>query len=311
MIQNGLAGKTRPRGRPGDEVAANAGSGTAAEHSDAHAAATGNALRDSPGRYAVPIAAHHTGLPSPGPSPVGAQPLRDLVDDLTEARIGATFNQYRETGGDDASAAAPGLRRSNLLRYLELRRHAPVVMVAEAGGWRGARYSGLTLYCERQFDAAGPDDDLPFVRTSRHPRGWSEPSATIVQRALASGGWQRRVLLWNTVPTHPAGLTPHSNRTPSRSEVGLGAAYLHRLLEIVRPAHLVSLGRVAASALDADVPVVRHPANGGASLCTRGLSELLSAWLPPGVGDGLPGSDRAGAVAAGGTGSAADHGQRM
>ena len=65
-----------------------------------------------------------------------------------------------------------------------------------------------------------------------------------------------------------------------RAEVEIGITYLRRLLEIVEPAQLLCLGRVAASALGEDVPVVRHPANGGASLCTRGLRELLSAWLP-------------------------------
>ncbi|MFN2451866.1 MAG: uracil-DNA glycosylase [Candidatus Dormibacteria bacterium] len=243
--------------------------------------------------------------------PADVRALRHLVDDLTEARIGATFNQYRETGGDDASPAAPGLRRANLLRYLESRRHALVVMVAEAGGWRGARYSGLTLYCERQFGEAGPDDPRSFMRTSRHPRGWSEPSATIVQRALASGGWQRRVLLWNTVPTHPAGPTPHSNRTPTREEVALGRVFLERLLDIVEPDRLVSLGRVAASALDAEVPVVRHPANGGGSLCTTGIQRLLSAWLPSENAAAHDGSDGAGAVGAAGVAGAANHRQRV
>ncbi|GAC1340138.1 MAG: uracil-DNA glycosylase [Candidatus Dormibacteria bacterium] len=236
--------------------------------------------------------------------------LRRLVDDLAAQRIGNTFNQYRDTGGDDASADAPRLRRENLRRYLELRAHAPVVIVAEAGGWRGARYSGLTLCCERQFETAPTGGEETYTRTSRHPRGWSEPSATIVQRALASGSWQRQVLLWNTVPTHPAGPAAHSNRTPSRIEVEMGRALLDQLLEVINPVQLVALGRVAASALPAGVPVVRHPANGGASLCTAGIRRLLSAWLPEAAGRS-PGSDRAGSVGAGGSVSSRDHRQRM
>ena len=200
--------------------------------------------------------------------------LDALVDDLAAARLGATFNQYAQTGGDDLGPEAPLIRRENLRRQLRARRDAPVVAVAEAAGWRGARYSGLVLLCERQLVEGGP-----YRRTSRHPRGWSEPSATIVQSALAAGGWADSVLLWNLVPTHPAGPVPHSNRRPSRTEQEAGAGFLRRLLDGVRPAHVVAVGRLAAAALGEDVPCVRHPANGGATACRAGLGSLLDDWL--------------------------------
>jgi uracil-DNA glycosylase len=124
----------------------------------------------------------------------------------------------------------------------------------------------------------------PYRRSSRHPRGWSEPSATIVQSALAAGGWTGSVLLWNLVPTHPAGAGPHSNRSPTRAEAAAGAVFLQRLLDIVRPRHVVAIGRFAASALGEDVPCVRHPANAGATACRAGLASLLGGWLgPPGL----------------------------
>jgi uracil-DNA glycosylase len=208
-------------------------------------------------------------MPPPDPERLDA-----LVDDLAAARVGATFNQYAQTGGDDLGPEAPLIRRENLRRQLRARRDAPVVAVAEAAGWRGARYSGLVLLCERQLVEGGP-----YRRSSRHPRGWSEPSATIVQSALAAGGWADSVLLWNLVPTHPAGPVPHSNRRPSRAELEAGAGYLRRLLDGVRPAHVVAIGRLAAAALGEDVPCVRHPANGGATACRAGLGALLDDWL--------------------------------
>jgi hypothetical protein len=200
--------------------------------------------------------------------------LDALVDDLARARIGATFNQYAESGGDDAGPRAPLIRRENLRRHLHAHAGAPVVAVAEAAGWRGARYSGLVLLCERQLAPDGP-----YLRSSRHPRGWSEPSATIVQSALAAGGWTGSVLLWNLVPTHPAGAVAHSNRSPSRAELDAGAGLLARLLEAVRPRHVVAIGRLAAAALGDGVPRVRHPANGGATACREGLGALLGEWL--------------------------------
>jgi len=200
--------------------------------------------------------------------------LDRLVADLAAMRLGGTFNQYAEWGGDDCGPEAPLIRRENLRHQLHARRDAPVVAVAEAAGWRGARYSGLVLLCERQLAAGGP-----YRRSSRHPRGWSEPSATIVQSALAAGAWTESVLLWNLVPTHPAGADPHSNRRPTRAELDAGAGVLRRLLDTVRPRHVVAIGRLAGAALGDGVPVVRHPANGGATACRAGLGALLSEWL--------------------------------
>lgn len=203
--------------------------------------------------------------------------LEGFLERLKAARIGGTFNQYRETGGDDASAEAPLLRLGNLRRYLLARRDAPVLLVAEAAGWRGARYSGLCLCAERDL---GGDGSAPahFMRTSRNPRGWAEASATVVQTVLRDGGWGERVLLFNLVPTHPAGPTAHSNRPPTAAEVGAGGELLGLLIEMVRPRRVGAVGRVAGRALG-DVPTVRHPSHGGAVRCRAELSRLLGDWL--------------------------------
>ena len=68
-------------------------------------------------------------------------------------------------------------------------------------------------------------------------RRWSEPSGTIVHRVLGELGAERRVILWNTVPTHPhrPGV-PLSNRRPTVAEVAAGAEFAERLIALVRPA---------------------------------------------------------------------------
>jgi hypothetical protein len=215
--------------------------------------------------------------PASRPARLREAALDRLVADLAAARLGATFNQYAQTGGDDAGPQAPSIRRENLRLRLRALREAPVVAVAEAAGWRGARYSGLVLVSERQLG-----EDGPYRRSSRHPLGWSELSATVVQSVLVAGGWADSVLLWNLVPTHPAGPVAHSNRQPTRAEVQAGLLFVRRLLDIVEPRHVVAVGRLAATALGDEVPCVRHPANGGATPCRRQLGELLARWL----GDG-------------------------
>jgi uracil-DNA glycosylase family 4 len=166
----------------------------------------------------------------------------DLVDRLARTRIGATHNQY---------ARSP-LRRERLRVYLEQRAAAPVILVGEAAGYRGARISGVPFTSERQLTGAGV----------------AEASATIVHRVLGELGLEDDVLLWNVVPTHPG--TRDSNRRPTSGEVRAARPFLD---ELTRGRRVVAVGRVAASVLDA--PYVRHPSHGGALEFSAGLRRML------------------------------------
>jgi hypothetical protein len=190
--------------------------------------------------------------------------MEQLLRDLAAARIGATHNQYAGPGAD--------VRLANLRSYLDLRRDADVVALGEAAGYQGMRWSGIAFTSERDLLRWGS----PFRLTSDRPRGWSEPSGTIVHRTLDRLDAERRVVLWNTVPHHPhvAG-RPLSNRRPTAGEIAAGAEFVRRLLDLVRPALVVAVGRVAEGVLGEGAAYVRHPANGGATAFAAGLSELL------------------------------------
>ena len=169
--------------------------------------------------------------------------MSDLVDRLAHARIGATHNQY----------ARSALRRERLRAYLDSRAGAPLVLVGEAAGYRGARVSGVPFTSERQLTGRGP----------------AEASATIVHRVLRELALEDDVLLWNVVPTHPG--TATSNRAPSRAEIAAAAPFLDA---VTRGRRVIAVGRVAASVLDA--PYVRHPARGGAAAFACGLERMLA-----------------------------------
>lgn len=173
--------------------------------------------------------------------------------ELARARIGATHNQY----------ARSQLRRERLRAYLEAKTHAPIVLVGEAAGYRGARVSGIAFTSERQLTGLGP----------------AEASATIVHRVLAELGREEDVLLWNVVPTHPG--TGTSNRAPSRAEIAAARPFLD---EVTRDRTVVAVGRIAAAALDA--PYVRHPSHGGATAFADGLSRLLGGATSAALGSG-------------------------
>jgi uracil-DNA glycosylase family 4 len=166
----------------------------------------------------------------------------DLVDRLAGARIGDTYNQYADSE----------LRRERLREYLTTHAGAPVLLVGEAAGYRGARVSGLPFTSERQLTGTGP----------------AEATATIVHRTLAQLGLKDEVLLWNVVPTHPG--SAGANRPPRRAEVEEARPFLD---ELIGRRRVVAVGRLAARVLDA--PYVRHPSHGGAAAFAAGLRHTL------------------------------------
>ena len=196
-----------------------------------------------------------------------------LLADLSTATIGATFNQFGETSPDDVPDA-PALRLANLRHYLMEREGADVLAVGEAAGYQGMRWSGIAFTSE--FDLLRWGD--PYRRSSRRPRPWKEPSGTIVHGVLEEFGAERRVILWNTVPTHPyLPGQPLSNRRPLRPEVAAGLPYVQRLIDLVRPRLVVGVGRIAAETLGSRAVYVRHPAQSGATAFRAGMRELLQA----------------------------------
>jgi uracil-DNA glycosylase family 4 len=169
------------------------------------------------------------------------------VEELAAATIGRTFNQYAHGG------RAPVLRE-RLARYLEEKASAPILLVGEAAGYRGARVSGIPFTSERQLTGKGP----------------AEASATIVHRVLGELGLEDDVLLWNVVPTHPG--TASGNRTPTRVEIEAGTPFLR---ELARGRRVVAVGRVAHGVLGGDY--VRHPSRGGARLFRSGVGLVVGA----------------------------------
>ena len=186
-------------------------------------------------------------------------------------------NPYRdEVPGLDLPGAARQ-RRRNLEAYLERVGRPRMILLGEALGFRGGRFSGIAFTSERQL--LGPDGrrlpwaGAPFRATSRNPALWLEPSGSIVWDAL--GGEARGALLWNSFPWHPYGARgPLSNRTPERSLVAANLHVLERLLAETASAQVLAVGRTAQGALaeiGVEAPALRHPAHGGAEIFRQQL----------------------------------------
>jgi uracil-DNA glycosylase family 4 len=95
---------------------------------------------------------------------------------------------------------------------------------------------------------------------------------------LGELGAELDVVLWNTVPTHPhrAG-EPLSNRRPTTAEITAGTVFVERAIEIIRPAVVIAVGRIAESVLGKRASYVRHPANGGGAAFAEGLRAILAS----------------------------------
>jgi hypothetical protein len=201
----------------------------------------------------------------------------DRLFDLLHAYHGpGVFNQYRDHDPTLGRPNAPAIRRSNLRRYLETFAGAAYVLVGEAAGYAGCRFSGIPFTGEVQLVGAGP---LPWAASggwgqSSVGEPWRERSAQIVWSALDG---RRDCVLWNAFPWHPFKDGPLSNRRPRRGELCQGAEVLRCLLLLFPRAEVYAIGRVSQRALEAlgvEAVYIRHPSYGGKRAFAAGVAAL-------------------------------------
>jgi len=216
--------------------------------------------------------------------------MEELIDKLCSYHHPDVFNPWSEYDVScDISPDAPAIRCQQLREYLAPRlTRARIVLIAEAAGYQGCRFTGIPITCERMLldehkqipadvilghrgqRTSRPDSTFMTSRPQRE-KGMNEPTDTYVWGAIVDNGLDPRdVLLWNIFPFHPHKTSPFSNRTPTDSELADGLVYAKALLSYCRPdIRLAAIGRKSAETLqNAGFPAIamRHPANGGAGL---------------------------------------------
>lgn len=204
----------------------------------------------------------------------------------------------------DTSQKAFCQRCLQLAAYLRHRQEtAQIIMVAEAPGYQGARFSGLAMTSERllsgRMNFVAEQDILGqnglFERTSHidasaahavRQGGFTEPTATVVWRELMETGQSRNVVLWNAFPFHPYRETSRlSNRKPTTAEIAASADILVELRALfAQNCQLVAVGNVARDHLQdlgVHAAVMRHPANGGAADFRAQFRQIVRFADPP------------------------------
>lgn len=192
------------------------------------------------------------------------------------------FNPWRSACEFDLPNvdSTPGGRLQRLQRHLDC--DARLILIGEACGYQGCRYSGIPFTSERLLlEGSIPRVSPPDNRLSMRPKPFSEPSATIVWKTLYRLGLAEHTVLWNALPLHPHRPgEPWSNRTPTDDELVLGREALALILAHYRQASVIAVGRKAELALSGlGLPfhaAVRHPANGGAKAFAEGVALACS-----------------------------------
>lgn len=189
------------------------------------------------------------------------------------------FNPWRQGCEFDSESNGPKQRLTRLAQHLDC--DARVILVGEAPGYQGARYSGVGFTSEKLL-MAGAIPRIAAIpdRLTKRSLPFSEPSSTLIWKALYRLGVAEETVLWNALQLHPfCPGTPWSNRTPSPAELKLGSGALKLLRDAYPSALLIAVGRNAEHALAlCEIPYeagIRHPANGGANDFARGLENAL------------------------------------
>ncbi len=206
--------------------------------------------------------------------------LRTLLSSILDYKASDAFNPWAQQCEFDAIPDAFEGRQKRLFTHLN-NKNVRAILVGEAAGYQGCRYSGMTFTSERLLmEGAIPGIPPLKQRLTLRKLPFSEPSATIVWGILKELNIAENVVMWNAFPWHPMkDRNMHSNRTPTNKELQAGLPVLELLLQHFHGVRVISVGKKATQTLnDLGIKVeaeVRHPAMGGANKFRTGMREIM------------------------------------
>ena len=206
--------------------------------------------------------------------------IDQLITSISNYQNNRLFNPCSQSCPNEISKKYYLQRRKNLIAHLSC--PDPLcIIIGEAPGYRGARFTGVPFTSEKLLvDQAIPrmDHSKGERITTRHIP-WKEPSATIVWEELHKHQVADRTILFNAVPWHPEGKDgPLSNRAPNAAEKSAGLESLSLFFEAFQEIPVMALGNIASESLNRlsiEHTKIRHPANGGAPLFRAGATIFI------------------------------------
>lgn len=206
--------------------------------------------------------------------------LQTLLSSILDYKAPNTFNPWSQQCEFDAIPNACEGRLERLSAHLS-NNSVRAILVGEAAGYQGCRYSGVTFTSERLL-LEGAIPGIPAIekRLTLRKLPFSEPSATIVWGILKELNIAENVVMWNAFPWHPMKENQmHSNRTPTNKELQSGLPVLDLLLQHFHGVPVISVGKKSTHTLtNLGVKIeaeVRHPAMGGANKFREGMRKIM------------------------------------
>ncbi|MCX7046008.1 MAG: uracil-DNA glycosylase [Candidatus Sumerlaeota bacterium] len=194
------------------------------------------------------------------------------------------FNQYRDFYAEVDVPNAASIRTANLRRYMASAcEGASILVVGEAPGPWGCRFSGVPFIGERQLlDPSFPyrgerSSRIDPLRPTKIVPPFTSNSAEIFWEVMRP--YHHRFVLWDAFPLHshkPDDVL--TVRNPTRKEVSQFGEALRLIKAYMEPTQVIAIGRKAFAELKmlGETPVyVRHPSRGGKAEFAAGMQRLF------------------------------------
>jgi hypothetical protein len=228
--------------------------------------------------------------------------LEMFLEALQKYKANDVYNPWNDNNPIFDVIDAAAIKTQHLTKYLKQRiPNAKYIMIAEALGFQGGRFSGIAMTSERIMlgnhnevnrelvypSCAGKRTSNPHysaLTNIQRKSGYTEPTATTVWKTIIESGVSpNEVILWNIFPFHPfdSAKGVMSNRKPRKEELIDGVDFFRKLLQLNPNAKLIAVGKQSKDTL-ASKPynilsdyVARHPANGGTADFRKELLNIL------------------------------------
>lgn len=208
------------------------------------------------------------------------------------------FNPYKDYDPvNDVTVNAPTIRCRQLESYFMSRiGRAEYVLIAEAPGCNGAKFSGIAMTDERTLlgkktsapFAQGDVIDITAEQTSviqkqlSNGAGMNEPTSTVLYNFLYMNNVDPRlVVTWNAFPFHPHKQGDlMSNRAPKLYEVEASQYIQREFFSLFSGLKVIAIGNYAKELMDemnVECQRVRHPSYGGAKVFTDFLEATIQS----------------------------------
>jgi hypothetical protein len=234
---------------------------------------------------------------------VNLEELKLFIKDIKSFKpTQEVFNPWNEYNIEyDINSKAVETRIKHLEEFLKLRfGKARMILIAEAVGYQGGRFSGIPLVSERLLLGHNKDiypsifikseegkrtsnpDCKYFKHKTQSSHGFCEPTATIIwDTVLRNNVSPYEIATWNTFPFHPFNKSKGllSNRTPREEEIREGQELLVKFIKLFPEAETIAVGRIAQRTLKSmgiECLHVPHPSNGGANDFREAFKEVAT-----------------------------------